>query len=91
MGKKISNVFPIILRKVKWDIRKKKTNQLQVCYATQIYSTLGINQLEQLELIRLQLWKVPKNSQVLEKVLSFSLPSAAILLLDLDLLSLVII
>lgn len=54
-GKKISNVFPIILRKVKWDIRKKKTNQLQVCYATQIYSTLGINQLEQLELIRLQL------------------------------------
>lgn len=23
-GKKISNVFPIILRKVKWDIRKKK-------------------------------------------------------------------
>lgn len=36
-------------------ISGKKPNQLQVCYATQIYSTLGINQLEQLELIRLQL------------------------------------
>lgn len=54
-GEKISNIFPRLfsekLSRISGKKRKKKTHK--VCYATQILSTLGINQLEQLELIRL--------------------------------------